>query len=84
MALGAYAVMHRPTDGQEVAKVVAARVAPRPDAEALVDERLTGDANEAGYRWAERRLLTDATDCPNFSPAFRAGCIDYVNDQARR
>ena len=84
VALGAYAVMHRSTSGQEVAQVIVDRMAPRPDAEALVDERLTGDANEAGYRWAERRLLTDDTNCPNFSPAFRAGCIDYVNDQARR
>jgi hypothetical protein len=30
------------------------------------------------------RLLTDDTNCPNFSPAFRAGCADYVNDQAGR
>ena len=80
VALGTYAVMHHPTAGQEVAQVIADRMAPRPDAEALVDERLTGDANEAGYRWAERRLLTDDTNCPNFLPAFRAGCIAYVKD----
>ena len=82
VALGAYAVTHRPTAGQEVAQVIADRMAPRPDAEALVDERLTGDAEEAGYRWAERRLLTDDTNCPNLSAPFRAGCVDYVHDQA--
>jgi hypothetical protein len=47
----------------------------------MEDERLTGDANEAGYRWAERRLLTDDTNCPEFSPAFRTGCIAYVIEQ---
>jgi hypothetical protein len=81
VAFGAYAVIHRSTAGNEVAQVIADRMAPCPDAEAVVDERLTGDANEAGYRWAERRLLTDDTDCPNFSPAFRAGCADYVTEQ---
>ena len=81
VALGAYAVTHRPTAGQEVAQVIADRMSPRPDAEALEDEQLTGDDNEAGYRWAERRLLTDDGNCPNFSAAFRAGCIDYVDDQ---
>jgi len=39
---------------------------PAPDPEALEDERLTGDANEAGYRWAERRGLTITADCPAF------------------
>jgi hypothetical protein len=78
VALGAYAGMHRPTAGQEVAQIIAERMSPRPDAEALTDERLTSDANEAGYRWAERRLLTDATDCPNYSTNFRAGCAAYV------
>jgi hypothetical protein len=84
VALGAYTVAHRPTAGQEVAQVIADRMAPRPDAEALEDERLSGDVNEAGYRWAERRLLRDATDRPNFSIAFRAGCADYVEDRGGR
>jgi hypothetical protein len=79
--VAAHVVAHRPTVGQEVAQVIEGRMAPWPDAEAVEDERLTGDANEAGYRWAERRLLTDATDCPNLSTAFRAGCIEYVKDQ---
>jgi hypothetical protein len=84
VAIGAYAVMHRSTSGREVAQIIADRMAPRPDAEALEDERLTGDANEAGYRWAERRLLTDDTNCPSLSAAFRAGCVEYVNDQAEQ
>ena len=82
VALTVYAVTHRPTAGQEVAQVVADRMSPRPDAEALADERLTGDADDAGYRWAERRSLRDATDCPNLSTAFRAGCAAYVRDEA--
>ena len=84
VALGTYFVTHPPTAGQIVAQVVADRMTPASDAEALEDERLTGDANEAGYRWAERRLLTDDTNCPNFSPAFRKGCTDYVGDQVPR
>lgn len=83
IAAGTYAVTHRPTAGQEVAQVIASRMSPRPDAEALADERLTGDANDAGYRWAERRALSDATNCPNYSTDFRAGCAEYVADQAR-
>jgi hypothetical protein len=81
-ALGAYAVTDHLAAGQQVAQVIADRMTPRPDLEALEDERLTGDTNDAGYRWAERRALTDATDCPNFAPAFRAGCTNYVKDQA--
>jgi hypothetical protein len=30
---------------------------PALDTDAALDERLSGDANEAGYRWAERRGL---------------------------
>jgi len=71
----------RSTPGQEAAQVIEERMAPLPDSEAVEDERLTRDANEAGYRWAERRLLSDATDCPNFSPAFHTGCADYVRDR---
>jgi hypothetical protein len=82
IALGAYAVAHRTTAGQQVARVIAERMAPQPDAEALEDEHLAADANEAGYRWAERRLLTDDTDCPNLSQDFRAGCIDYVKEES--
>jgi hypothetical protein len=84
VAAGAYAVTRRSTVGQEVAHVIEGRVAPHPDAEAVEDERLTGDANDAGYRWAERRALSDETNCPNLSAGFRAGCIDYVRDQSDR
>ena len=55
---------------------------PPADAEAMEDERLTGEANEAGYRWAERRSLDNASRCPSYSKAFREGCAAYVNDQA--
>ncbi len=82
VALGVYAVARRPTAGQEVAQVIANRTAPLPDAGALADERLTGDANEAGYRWAERSGLTMRADCPTYSKAFHDGCESYVSDQA--
>ena len=77
-------VTHQPTPGQEAARAVLAGMdraqTPPPDAEALEDERLTGDANEAGYRWAERRALTNAAKCPNFAREFRAGCEEYARE----
>jgi hypothetical protein len=55
---------------------------PPSDAEAVEDERLTGDANEAGYRWAERRSLTMRADCPTCSKSFHDGCESFIEDQA--
>lgn len=51
-----------------------------PPPEAAEDDALTGDANEAGYRWAERRGLTSASDCMALSGAFRTGCDDYAKE----
>ena len=85
VALGAYAVTHRAPAGQEVARAIEHGMlsvqASAPDPEALEDERLTGEANEAGYRWAERRGLDDAARCPVYSKAFREGCVAYVKDE---
>jgi hypothetical protein len=85
VVLGTYALTHRPPGGQAVAQVIERGMrsdqAPAPDPEALEDERLTGDANEAGYRWAERRGLMDVAHCPNFSTSFHDGCAAYVSDQ---
>jgi hypothetical protein len=85
VAAGVSSISHQPTPGQRAAQAVERAMAeaqpPLVDAEAVEDERLTGDANEAGYRWAERRALNDATDCPNYSAAFRTGCADYVAEQ---
>jgi len=54
-----------------------------PDAEALADEKLTGDESDAGYRWAESRGLDDPAACPDYTVRFRAGCAEYVRDQSR-
>jgi len=54
-----------------------------PDAEALADERLTGDESDAGYRWAESHGLDGVAECPDYTARFRAGCVDYVTEQAR-
>jgi hypothetical protein len=85
IALGTYAVSHRPTLGQQDAQAIEQGMATTQptiaDAEALEDERLTGDANEAGYRWAERRSIDNPVRCPTYSKAFHEGCAAYVADQ---
>ena len=77
----------RPKAGHEAAQAIERAMAsaqtPPADAEALEDERLTGDANEAGYRWAERRGLTTRADCPTYSKAFHDGCESFIEDQAQ-
>ena len=87
IALGTYAVTHRATAGQDAAQAIERGMAraqtPPADAEAVEDERLTGDANEAGYRWAERRSLTMRVDCPHYSNAFSDGCESYIGDQTK-
>jgi len=87
IALGAYTLTHRPTAGQEAGQAIEQGMAsaqrPPADTEAVEDERLTGDANEAGYRYAERRGLTMRADCPTYSKAFHDGCESWVSDQAR-
>jgi hypothetical protein len=85
VAAGVYAFTHQPLSAHQVASaiergMVEARMPPA-DAEAVEDERLTGDANEAGYRWAERRGLATFSDCPTYSKAFRDGCDSYVREQ---
>jgi hypothetical protein len=66
VAASVYAFTHQPTSGQQAASAIERGMAeartPPADAEAAEDERLTGDANEAGYRWAERRGLKHAPD----------------------
>lgn len=87
-AAGVYAFTHQPLSGHQVASAIergmAEARAPPADAEAVEDERLTGDANEAGYRWAERRALTMTAECPAYSRAFRDGCESYVREQRER
>ena len=73
------------TPGYRAARAIQAgygRTAP-PDADAAADGALTGDANDAGYRWAERRSLDRIGACDQLTSAFRAGCLAYVREQAR-
>jgi hypothetical protein len=38
----------------------------------------------AGYRWAERRGVEDASECPyGNSNSFHEGCLAYAEDQYR-
>jgi len=76
----------RLTPGQEAAQAIVRGMAPTmgDDPAAMEDERITGSANEAGYRWAERWSIDDASRCPRYSDAFRAGCAAYVADEAGR
>lgn len=85
-ALGADLVARLETPGHRLARAVAAgygRALASSDAEAQEDEKLTHDANEAGYRWAERRSLDRAGPCDQLTAAFRSGCLAYVHEQAR-
>ena len=39
--------------------------------------------HSAGYKWAERKGITDEADCPyGNSQSFHEGCIAYTGDQA--
>ena len=53
---------------------------PPIDPEAVEDETVFHDANEAGYRWAEQRGLVDPGLCPAYTTAFQAGCIDWTKE----
>jgi hypothetical protein len=82
-ALGFVALIQaeRPTPGQMAAQAIERGMNPTPDPEALQDEALTGNAREAGYRWAERWDLDNADRCPDYSPDFKAGCVAFVSDE---
>lgn len=53
------------------------------DRVAAENDLLVRDANDAGYRWAERRALTNVGDCPTYPAAFRDGCEAYANEQSQ-
>jgi hypothetical protein len=85
-ALGADLAMRLESPGHRAARAAAAgyrNALVATDAEAAEDERLTGDADEAGYRWAERRSLDRPSGCDALSPSFRTGCLAFVYEQAR-
>jgi hypothetical protein len=81
MAAGIQAL--RPTSGEEVAQAIQRGIdrAATPDPDALADEALTHDANEAGYHWAQEHGLDRIGGCPAYSRAFQAGCEAYVKEQ---
>lgn len=56
-------------------------VSPPLDPDAAEDEAITHDAQEAGYRWAERRSVADPTRCEELPGDFRRGCEDWVSEQ---
>jgi len=37
--------------------------------------------HQAGYDWAERNGISDATDCDGNSQSFNEGCQAYVEEQ---
>src|SRR6266566_5573379 len=40
--------------------------------------------HSAGYKWAEKKDITDEADCPyGNSQSFHEGCIAYTQDEAR-
>jgi hypothetical protein len=55
--------------------------APVEDRDAAEDEALSHDANEAGYRWAERHGVDRVEACPAYSKAFLEGCAAYAGEQ---
>jgi hypothetical protein len=54
-----------------------------PDADTLEREGLSHSARDAGYRWAERRGLTDPSACERFQADYRAGCLSWTAERAR-
>ena len=85
LALGLDLVRHAHPPGYSAAVAVMAGYGRTPpaDAETAADEALTGSENEAGYRWAERRSLDRASDCPATGVEFRQGCASYVRVNRR-
>jgi hypothetical protein len=86
VALAADIVARAKSPGHEFASAIAQgyRSARTPDADAAEDEGITGSAEDAGYRWAERQDLANSAACPTYSPEFHRGCAAYVEDQAAR
>jgi hypothetical protein len=84
--LGADLIARVQSPGHQAAAVLTSSYlrARTPDSEAAEDEALTNSAEDAGYRWAERRNLDQAGECPAWSPDFHRGCIDYVGEQQTR
>ena len=83
-ALGVDMAVRSRAPGRQIAKAITtgyqrARI---PDAEAAEDEALTNSAEDAGYRWAERRGVDQAGECPSYSAAFHRGCAAFIQDQA--
>jgi hypothetical protein len=83
--MGAIAADLTQTQGHRVAVQIAKGItrAADPDGDLVSDEKLTRDANEAGYRWAERRSASRPEACQGLTAEFRNGCLEYVREQAR-
>lgn len=75
-------MVHRTEPGHRFAEAVAhgsaaANIVTDDDAE---DRNLADDEKAAGEMWAEHHLWAGSGDCPRYSPAFRRGCIERLND----
>jgi len=42
------------------------------------DAQLSDDETAAGGMWAKAHGLNRASECPEYSPAFRKGCAEYM------
>jgi hypothetical protein len=84
-AIGADFVTRLQTPGHRIAAHIADGFARSldPDGDLISDEKLTHDAAEAGYRWAESRSADRPEACQALITEFRKGCLDYVSEQAR-
>jgi hypothetical protein len=40
-------------------------------------------AHAAGYRWAEKKQITESSECPLGSNSFHEGCLAYTEDPYR-
>jgi hypothetical protein len=49
------------------------------DASAAEDAQLANDETAAGAMWAKDHALERASECPDYSAAFRRGCIGYLD-----
>ena len=74
-------MVHRAEPGHRFAQAIVRGAAPANTvADDAEDQNLSDDEAAAGELWAEHNPWAGFGDCPNYSPAFKRGCIDRLND----
>lgn len=75
-------MVHRTEPGHRFAQAIAhgAATANAHTDDEAEDQNLTDDETAAGAVWAEHHPLAGSGACPDYSPAFRRGCVDRMND----